>query len=146
MQRLSALSSVDAAARLEFIRRLFQVTATIAKLGRTKMNPRISLNNLVARLESADHTIAYFNKPLPEPLLDGLRLLAGRRGRGSVDLVVERIDDVAYLKKLNFAGALVTSIQRRRSASGNLGHSRSNSRLLVSHRHRCGRRRSGGGR
>ncbi len=107
MQRLSALSSVDAAARLEFIRRLFQLTATIAILDRTKMNPRISLSDLVARLESADHTIAYFNKPLPEPLLDGLRLLAERRGRGSVDLVVERIDDVAYLKKLNFAGASV---------------------------------------
>jgi hypothetical protein len=71
------------------------------------MNPRLSLNDLVARLESADHTIAYFNKPLPEPLLDGLRLLAARGGRGSVDLVVEQIDDVAYLKKLNFAGALV---------------------------------------
>ena len=71
------------------------------------MNPRISLSDLVARLESADHTIAYFNKPLPEPLLDGLRLLAGRRGRGSLDLVVEQIHDVAYLKKLNFAGALV---------------------------------------
>ena len=49
--------------------------------------------------------IAYFNTPLPELLLDGLRLLAGRRGRGSVDLVVEEIDDVAYLKKLNFVGA-----------------------------------------
>ena len=34
-----------------------------------------------------------------------MRLLAGRRGRGSLDLVVEQIDDVAYLKKLNFAGA-----------------------------------------
>ena len=44
---------------------------------------------------------------MPEPLLDGLRLLAGRRGRGSLDLVVEQIDDVAYLKKLNFAGASV---------------------------------------
>ena len=44
---------------------------------------------------------------MPEPLLDGLRLLAGRRGRGSVDLVVEQIDAVAYLKKLNFAGASV---------------------------------------
>jgi hypothetical protein len=44
---------------------------------------------------------------LPEILLDGLRLLAGRRGRGSVDLVAEQIDDVAYLKKLNFAGASV---------------------------------------
>jgi len=72
-----------------------------------KMSPRISLSDLVAKLASADHTIAYFNKPLPEPLLDGLRLLAGRRGRGSVDLVVEQIDDVAYLKKLNFAGTLV---------------------------------------
>jgi hypothetical protein len=41
------------------------------------MNPRISLSELVARLESADHAIAYFNKPLPEPLLDGMRLLAG---------------------------------------------------------------------
>ena len=71
------------------------------------MNPRISLSDLVARLESADHTIAYFNTPLPEPLLDGLRLLAGRRGRGSVDLVVDQIDDVAYLKKLNSAGASV---------------------------------------
>ena len=60
-----------------------------------EMNPRISLSDLVARLESADHTIAYFNTPLPEPLLDGLRLLAGRRGRGSLDLVVEEIDDVA---------------------------------------------------
>jgi len=107
MQRLSALASVDAAARLEFLHRLFQLTATIAILDRTKMNPRISLSDLVARLESADHTIAYFNTPLPEPLLDGLRLLAGRRGRGSLDLVVEQIDDVAYLKKLNFAGASV---------------------------------------
>ena len=71
------------------------------------MNPRISLSDLVARLESAEHTIAYFNKPLPEILLDGLRLLAGRCDRGSVDLVVEQIDDVAYLKKLNFAGASV---------------------------------------
>jgi hypothetical protein len=71
------------------------------------MNPRISLSDLVDRLESADHTIAYFNKPLPEPLLDGLRLLAGRRGRGSFDLVTEQIDDVAYLKKLNFPGASV---------------------------------------
>ena len=107
MQRLSALASVDAAARLEFIRRLFQLTATIVILDRTKMNPQISLSDLVARLESADHTIAYFNTPLPEPLLDGLRLLVGRRGRGSLDLVVEQIDDVAYLKKLNFAGASV---------------------------------------
>jgi hypothetical protein len=107
MQRLSALASVDAAGRLEFLHRLFQLTATIAILHRTKMNPRISLSDLVARLEAADHTIAYFNKPLPEPLLDGLRLLAERRGRGSLDLVVEQIDDVAYLKKLNFAGALV---------------------------------------
>ncbi len=73
------------------------------------MNPRISLSDLVARLESADHAIAYFNKPLPEILLDGLRLLAGRRGRGSVDLVVEQMDDVAYLKKLNFAGASVNN-------------------------------------
>ena len=71
------------------------------------MNPRISLSDLVARLESADHTIAYFNKPLPEPLLEGLRLLAGRRSCGSVDLVAEQIDDVPYLKKLNFAGASV---------------------------------------
>ena len=93
--------------RLEFLHRLFQRTATIAILDRTKMNPRISLSHLVARLESADHAIAYFNKPLPEPLLDGLRLLAGRRGRGSVDLVAEQIDYVAYLKKLNFAGASV---------------------------------------
>jgi hypothetical protein len=107
MQRLSALASVDAAARLECLHKLFQLTATIAILDRTKMNPRISLSDLVARLESADHTIAYFNTPLPEPLLDGLRLLAGRRGRGSLDLVVEQIDDVAYLKKLNFAGASV---------------------------------------
>src|SRR5262245_36092485 len=81
--------------------------ATIAILNPTKMNPRISLSELVARLESAEHAIAYFNTPLPEPLLYGLRLLAGRRGRGSVDLVVERIDDVAYLKKLSFAGASV---------------------------------------
>ena len=81
--------------------------SSIPILDRTKMNPRISLSDLVARLESADHTIAYFNTPLPEPLLHGLRLLAGRRGRGSLDLVVEQIDDVAYLKKLNFAGASV---------------------------------------
>lgn len=101
------LASIDAVVRLVFLHRLFQLTATIAILDRTKMNPRISLSDLVARLESADHTIAYFNTPLPEPLLDGLRLLAGRRGRGSLDLVVEQIDDVAYLKKLNFAGASV---------------------------------------
>ena len=107
MLRLSALASVDAAARLEFLHSLFQRTATIAILDRTKMNPRISLSDLVARLESAEHTIAYFNKPLPEPLLDGMRLLAERRSRGSLDLVVEQIDDVAYLKKLNFAGASV---------------------------------------
>ena len=48
MQRLSALASVDAAARLEFLHRLFQLTATIAILDRTKMNPRISLSDLVA--------------------------------------------------------------------------------------------------
>ena len=107
MLRLSALASVDAAARLEFLHSLFQRTATIAILDRTKMNPRISLSDLVARLESAEHTIAYFNKPLPEPLFDGMRLLAERRSRGSLDLVVEQIDDVAYLKKLNFAGASV---------------------------------------
>jgi hypothetical protein len=107
MQRLSAVASVDAAARLECLHGLFQPTTTIAILDRTKMNPRISLSDLVDRLESADHAIAYFNKPLPEPLLDGLRLLAGRRGRGSVDLVAEQIDDVPYLKKLNFAGASV---------------------------------------
>ncbi len=71
------------------------------------MDPRISLSDLVAELASAEHAISYFNKPLPERLLDGMRLLAGRRGRGSVDLVVEQIDDVAYLKKLNFAGASV---------------------------------------
>ena len=70
MQRLSALASVDAAARLEFLHRLFKPTATISILFRTKMNPRISLSDLVMRLESADHAIAYFNKPLPEPLLD----------------------------------------------------------------------------
>lgn len=107
MQQLSALASVDAAARLEFLHSLFQPTATIAILDRTKMNPRTSLSDLVARLESAEHAIAYFSKPLPEILLGGLRLLGGRRGRGSVDLVAERIEDVAYLKKLNFAGASV---------------------------------------
>ena len=48
MQRLSALVSVDAAARLEFLHRLFQLTATIAILDRTKMKPRISLSDLVA--------------------------------------------------------------------------------------------------
>ena len=73
------------------LRGLNSFTATIAILDRTKMNPRISLSDLVARLESADHTIAYFNTPLPEPLLDGLRLMAGRRGRGSLDLVVDQI-------------------------------------------------------
>src|ERR1044071_5351692 len=104
MQRLSALASVDAAARLEFLHRLFQLTATIAILDRTKMNARISLSDLVARLESAEHAIAYFNKPLPESLLDGMRLLAGRRGRGSLDLVGEQIDDLAYLKKLKSEG------------------------------------------
>jgi hypothetical protein len=107
MQRISVLASIDAGARIEFLHSLFQRTATIAILDRTKMNPRTSLSDLVARLASADHTIAYFNKPLPEILLDGLRLLAGRGGRGSVDLVAEQIDDVAYLKKLNFAGASV---------------------------------------
>ena len=107
MQRRSALASVDAGAPFEFLHSLFQRTATIAILDRTKMKPRISLSDLVARLKSADHAIAYFNKPLPEPLLDGMRLLAGRRGRGSVDLVAEQIDDVPYLKKLNFAGASV---------------------------------------
>lgn len=71
------------------------------------MTTRISLSDLVARLASADHTIAYFKTPLPEPLLDGLRLLAGKRGHGSLDLVVEKIDDVAYLKKLRLAGASV---------------------------------------
>lgn len=97
LQRLSALASVDAAARLEFLHRLFQLTATIAILERTKMNPRISLSDLVARLETADHTIAYFNTPLPEPLLDGLRLLAGRRGRGSLDLVEQQKVSNLYL-------------------------------------------------
>lgn len=72
-----------------------------------KMSPRISLSDLVAKLASADHTIAYFMKPLPEPLLDSMRLLAGRRGPGSLDLVVEKIDDVAYLKKLQLGGASV---------------------------------------
>ena len=72
-----------------------------------KMSPRISLSDLVAKLASADHTIAYFMKPLPEPLLDSMRLLAGRRGPGSLDLVVENIDDVAYLKKLRLGGASV---------------------------------------
>src|SRR5688500_20242941 len=70
-----------------------------------KMSPRISLSDLVAKLASADHTIAYFVKPLPEPLLDSMRLLAGRRGRGSLDLVVEKIDDVASLQKLQLGGA-----------------------------------------
>lgn len=72
-----------------------------------KMSPRISLSDLVAKLASAGHTIAYFMKPLPEPLLDSMRLLAGRRGLGSLDLVVENIDDVAYLKKLRLGGASV---------------------------------------
>ena len=72
-----------------------------------KMSPRTSLSDLVAKLASADHTIAYFMKPLPEPLLDSMRLLAGRRGPGSLDLVVEKIDDVAYLKKLRLGGASV---------------------------------------
>ena len=72
-----------------------------------KRSPRISLSDLVAKLASADHTIAYLMKPLPEPLLDGMRLLAGRRGLGSLDLVVEKIDDVAYLKKLRLGGASV---------------------------------------
>jgi len=58
-------------------------------------------------LTPACHTIAYFKTPLPEPLLDGLRLLAGRRGHGSLDLVLEKIDNVAYLKKLRLAGASV---------------------------------------
>lgn len=72
-----------------------------------KRSPRISLSDLVAKLASADHTIAYLMKPLPEPLLDSMRLLAGRHGLGSLDLVVEKIDDVAYLKKLQLSGASV---------------------------------------
>ena len=83
------------------------MTATIAMVKQPKMSPRISLSDLVAKLASADHTIAYFMKPLPEPLLDSMRLLAGRRGPGSLDLVVEKIDDVAYLKKLQLGGASV---------------------------------------
>ena len=83
------------------------MTATIAMVKQPKMSPRISLSDLVAKLASADHTIAYFMKPLPEPLLDSMRLLAGRRGPGSLDLVVEKIDDVAYLKKLRLGGASV---------------------------------------
>ena len=71
------------------------------------MSPRISLNELVDRLASAEHAIAYFMKPLPEPLLDSMRLLAERRGLGSLDLVVETIADVAYLKKLRLGGASV---------------------------------------
>jgi hypothetical protein len=67
MRRLSVVARVDTGARLEFLHSLFQRTATIAILDRTKMNPRISLSDLVARLESAEHAIAYFNKPLPEP-------------------------------------------------------------------------------
>ena len=83
------------------------MTATIAMVKQPKMSPRISLSDLVAKLASADHTIAYLMKPLPEPLLDGMRLLAGRCGLGSLDLVVEKIDDVAYLKKLRLGGASV---------------------------------------
>jgi len=83
------------------------MTATIAMVKQPKMSPRISLSDLVARLTPACHTIAYFKTPLPEPLLDGMRLLAGRRGLGSLDLVVEKIDDVAYLKKLRLGGASV---------------------------------------
>lgn len=71
------------------------------------MSPRISLSDLVAQLASADHAIVYFKKPLPDALLDGLRTLAGRRGHGSLDLVIEKINDVAYLKKLRLAGAAV---------------------------------------
>ena len=86
-----SLSSA-AAARLECLHRLFQRTATIAILDRTKMNPRISLSDLVARLESADHAIAYFNKPLPELLLDAAAFLrfamnpekCGGQSRGSL--------------------------------------------------------------
>ena len=83
------------------------MTATIAMVKQPKRSPRISLSDLVAKLASADHTIAYLMKPLPEPLLESMRLLAGRRGLGSLDLVVEKIDDVAYLKKLQLSGASV---------------------------------------
>ena len=89
--------------RLELFHRLFQMTATIAMVKQPKRSPRISLSDLVAKLASADHTIAYLMKPLPEPLLDSMRLLAGRRGLGSLDLVVEKIDDVAYLKNCSLA-------------------------------------------
>jgi hypothetical protein len=68
---------------------------------------KFRLSDLLARLTPACHTIAYFKTPLPEPLLDSMRLLAGRRGHGSLDLVVEKIDDVAYLKKLQLGGASV---------------------------------------
>ena len=53
------------------------MTATIAMVKQPKMNPRISLSDLVARLESADHTIAFFNTPLPEfPHTVGVRSIS----------------------------------------------------------------------
>src|SRR5580765_4352642 len=126
MQRLSALASVDATARLECLHRLFQLTATIAILARTKHEP--------AHIAKRPHCQIRIGRPhdrLFQYAIAGIparrmRLLAGRRGRGSLDLVVEQIDDVAYLKKLNFAGA---------SAYNGVGLPRetlvSNSRLLV---------------
>lgn len=89
------------------LRRLDCLTAAIAIVNQLKMSPRIPLTDLVARLASADHAIAYLRQPLPEPLLDGLHRLAGRNGHGSLDLVIDGIDDVAYLKKLRLAGASV---------------------------------------
>ncbi|MBM4260990.1 MAG: hypothetical protein FJ145_06040 [Deltaproteobacteria bacterium] len=83
------------------------MATTLEILTQPKMSLRISLRDLVAKVESADHAIAYFKKPLPEPMLEGLRLLAARRGHGSLDLVAEKIDDIDYLKKLRLTGAAV---------------------------------------
>ena len=106
MQRLSALASVDSAAWLEFPHIVVPTDRCNCNISPNRDEPANPAKRSRCQI-GIDHTIAYFNKPLPEILLDGLRLLAGRRGRGSVDLVAEQIDDVPYLKKLNFAGASV---------------------------------------
>jgi Family of unknown function (DUF6062) len=68
------------------------------------LNGRVEL---MAGLKSAAHVTLYLRKPLPEVLFQSLKQLGEVSARGAIEVVVEDLPDVSYLRSLHEANLSV---------------------------------------
>jgi hypothetical protein len=68
------------------------------------LNGRVEL---MAGLKSAAHVALYLRKPLPEVLFQSLKQLGEVSARGAIEVVVEDLPDISYLRRLHEANLSV---------------------------------------